>query len=225
MSIEILHRDDLPLGGFAGLVEHRLIRDERIGGKSDTWEGLGNFVYLADARFLPKGETHMHPHKEIDVISIVVEGRIIHEGSLEHGQSMNTNQAQVQRAGGEGFSHNETNPDDTQNRMLQLWALPETAGEKAGYKLYDLKQGKLTRIYGGPVSQDQTFDSHTIIEVGMLSDGQGVAKFGAFLAYVSRGSGLLNGQMVKDGDLVRGAELDFIAKEDVQITIISTEDF
>lgn len=225
MSIEILHRDDLSLGGFAGLVEHRLIRDGQIGGKSDTWEGLGNFVYLADARFLPKGETHMHPHKEIDVISIVVEGRIVHEGSLEHGQSMNTDQAQVQRAGGEGFSHNETNPDDTHNRMLQLWALPEKAGEKAGYKLYDLVQGKLTRIYGGSVSQDQTFDNHTIIEVGMLNNGQGVSKSGEFLAYVSRGSGSLNGKEVKDGDLIRGIEFDFTAKEDVQIVIISTENF
>lgn len=101
MNLQILHRDDLPLGGFAGLKEHRLVKDRRIGGDGNAWNGLGNFVYLADARFLPKGETKMHPHKEIDVISVMVEGRIAHEGSLEHGQSLEANQVQAQRAGGE----------------------------------------------------------------------------------------------------------------------------
>jgi len=112
MSIQILHRDDLPLGGFAGLKEHRLVVDQRIGGGNDTWDGFGHFVYLADARYQPNGETNMHSHKEIDVISVIVEGHIDHEGSLKHGQSLDTDQAQAQRAGGEGFSHHEINPDD-----------------------------------------------------------------------------------------------------------------
>jgi len=224
MSIQILHRDHLPLGGFAGLKEHRLVVDQRIGGDNDTWEGLGNFVYLADARFQPNGETNMHSHKEIDVITVIVEGRIDHEGSLKHGESLDTDQAQAQRAGGEGFSHNEINPDDKKNRLIQLWVLPETHGEPASYKLYDLEQGKLTRVYGGPNNQDKTLDSHTIMEVGMLSADQEISKDGEFLAYVTRGSGHLNGKTVKDGDLVRGGNLNFKAvNDDVQIIIITTE--
>jgi len=53
--MEILHRDDLHLGGFAGLREHRLVMDKRLAGDNaepGTWSGLGNFVYLADARFI-----------------------------------------------------------------------------------------------------------------------------------------------------------------------------
>ena len=225
MNFQILHRDDLPLGGFAGLKEHRLVKDQRIGGGDDSWDGLGNFVYLADARFLPKGETTMHPHKEIDVISVVVEGRIAHEGSLEHGQSMDTDQAQAQRAGDEGFSHNEINPDDTENRMIQLWVLPETSGEPANYKHYKLEQGKLMRIYGGLKDQNETLDSHTIMDVGILSADQEISKNGKFLAYVTRGSGILNGETVKDGDLVRGENLNFKASnDDTQIIIITTEE-
>ena len=223
MSVQILHRDDLPLGGFAGLIEHRLVRDGRIGGDDGTWDGLGNFVYLADARFLPKGQTNKHPHKEIDVISVVVEGRIIHEGSLEHGQSMKTDQAQAQRAGGEGFSHNEINPDDEKNRMIQLWVLPETPDEPAAYKLYDLRHGEMTRIYGGAKNQTETLDSHTIMEVGMLSADQEIRRKGEFLAYVTRGIGRLNGKDVKDGDLVRGDNLTFKAASDVQIIVVTTE--
>jgi len=223
MTIDILRRDDLPLGGFAGLKEHRLVVDSRIGGHDDTWDGLGNFVYLADARFLPKGETTMHAHKEIDVISVLIEGRITHEGSLEHGQSMIAGQAQAQRAGGEGFSHNEMNPDDERNRLIQLWVLPETPGELAGYKFHDLEQGKSTRIYGGSPNQNETLDSHTIIEVGLLSVGQDISRQGAFLAYITKGTGEINGKAVKDGDLVRGLDLLFKASsDDAQIIIVTT---
>ena len=76
--MEILHRNDLPEGGFAGLREYRLVMDSKaFGDQRDpgTREGVGNFVYLADARFLPGGETRQHRHREIDVISVRVEGR------------------------------------------------------------------------------------------------------------------------------------------------------
>ncbi|MCK5666803.1 MAG: hypothetical protein KAI17_25110, partial [Thiotrichaceae bacterium] len=69
MTIKILQRDELPLGGFAGLKEHRLIMSPELFGEYvnvGTWPGIGSFVYLADARFNPKGETRMHDHKEID---------------------------------------------------------------------------------------------------------------------------------------------------------------
>ena len=98
MSLEILRRDDLQLGGFAGLKEHHLVMDPKVFGSfadSGSWSGIGNFVYLADVKFIPKGETHLHPHKEIDVISVVVDGRIFHEGTLEEGNVINTNQVQV----------------------------------------------------------------------------------------------------------------------------------
>ena len=171
MATKILKRNSLPLGGFAGLKEYRLIIDKKVGGGSDTWDGIGNFVYLADARFNPYGETRLHPHREIDVISVMVEGNIAHEGSLEHGGSIVRDQAQVQRAGGEGFKHNEINPDGVENRMIQLWVLPETTGEPAGYKLYDLKAGKLNRIYGGSKDQSDHMDSHTIMDVGLFDNG------------------------------------------------------
>ena len=79
--MDILHRDTLTEGGFAGLKEHRLIKDSLAFGADSnndgSWPGLGNFVYLADARFMPHGETRMHKHMEIDVISVMVEGNIV----------------------------------------------------------------------------------------------------------------------------------------------------
>ncbi len=225
MSIEILSRDDLPLGGFAGLKEHQLIIDHKVGGGNNTWNGIGNFVYLADAKFLPYGETRLHPHREIDVISLMVEGNIAHEGSLEHGGSIKRDQVQVQRAGGEGFKHNEINPDGVENRMIQLWVLPETAGEPAAYKLYDLKQGQLSRIYGGSKEQPDYMASHTVIEVGLFNKNEGFETAGEVLIYITRGVGnLSDGTNISDGDLVRGHNLSFKAiTDDVQIIVIRSE--
>ena len=212
--MNILHRDSLKRGGFAGLKETRLIQDKKVGGNDSTWDGLGQFIFLADARYLPHGETRMHPHHEVDVITVMLEGNLQHEGSLEHGQSLSGYQVQAQRAGAEGFEHNEINPDASGNRILQLWALPETLGEPADYKLYDLKANELNRIYGGDKNQNDTFDSHTLIDIGLLEKSKVVQREGEFLAYISQGEGVLNGIKVKDGDLIRGENIDLTVTSD-----------
>ena len=121
--MKIIKRNKLRRGGFAGLRETRLVMSPRVfrsQQEAGTSPGLGRFVYLADASFLPHGDTRMHEHREVDVISVMVAGRIRHEGSLEDGQELQPGTIQVQRAGGEGFSHNEINPDSSKNRMIQL---------------------------------------------------------------------------------------------------------
>jgi redox-sensitive bicupin YhaK (pirin superfamily) len=223
--LDILHRDSLTEGGFAGLREHRLVMGKAQFGaraKSGTWDGIGNFVYLADAQFQPKGETTMHPHREIDVISIMVEGRIEHEGSLEHGGALDTHDAQVQRAGGEGFSHNEINPDASKNRMLQLWVTPELAGEPAGYKKFSTKSGEITRIYGGKEGETDTFAANTTIDHALLKAGQTVDLTSPYLAYLAKGNGTLNGDELTGGDLFRGADGTFTATEETQLILVAT---
>jgi len=222
-EVTILHRDDLPRGGFAGVREHRLVTDPRLFGPIQgpaPWSGLGSFVYLADARFVPGGETGMHPHKEIDVISVMVEGRIAHRGSLEHGQELIAGDVQVQRAGGEGFVHNEVNPDQGENRMIQVWAVPEAAGQPAGYRVYRPGAGGVTRIYGGSDDQEETFPSRTEIDIALLDAGGLIKSDVPYVAYLTRGAGTANGARVTDGDLFRGERLTFAAREAVQLILV-----
>ncbi len=230
--MQVLSRKSLPLGGFAGLTEHRLVTDRRIFGSRkapNTFDGIGSFVYLADAQFNPHGETHMHPHKEIDVISIMITGRVSHEGSLKHGQSLNAGEVQVQRAGGEGFSHNEINPDNTKNRMLQLWVLPEVAGQSAGYKHYALKSKAISRIYGGKESGGQknkteTFASKTTIDIVRLASGESISFSEEVLAYVSKGTADFSDEnnrfSAEEGDLLRSYKTDILATSDVEIVVV-----
>lgn len=229
--MKTLTRDQLTLSGFAGIKEHRFVTDSRLfGGRklAETSEGLGNFVYLADAVYNPLGESGMHPHSEIDVISVILEGRVSHEGSMEHGKDLVAGDVQVQRAGGEGFDHNEINPDDKNNRMLQIWALPENKGEPAAYKAYRPAQQGVTRIYGGDKSQTDTFDSHTIIDVVNLAAGDTMTLANESLVYVTKGQASFNEQgnseslfTGEDGSMVRGLDLQVTVTEDVNMVIVS----
>ena len=221
--MDVLRFDDLPQGGFAGLIERRFVTDGRVFGHQispGAIDGIGNFVYLADANFLPNGETGLHPHREIDVISVMVEGRISHAGSMQHGQGLETGTVQIQRAGGEGFSHNEINPDDTENQMIQIWVLPDEAGEPAGYKVYQPATGERGHIYGGPKNQEDTFYSATSIDVANVSSAQTVNQQGEAMAYLSKGSGTINGDPVQARTLIRASNMEFTADADSQLIII-----
>ncbi|KZN59148.1 hypothetical protein N473_03050 [Pseudoalteromonas luteoviolacea CPMOR-1] len=226
--MKILSRDSLQLGGFAGITEHRLVTDSRVFAgrkKPETFEGLGSMVYLADARYLPKGQSGMHPHSEIDVISVVLEGRVSHEGSLEHGKDLVAGDVQVQRAGGEGFSHNEINPDDAPNRMLQIWALPEVAGQPAQYKSYSPKTRGTTRIYGGSANQQNTFASATIMDIVHLDNEDSININQEALIYVITGQAQLhhNGQqtLVKEGDLISNNAQKITATAQLQLLVVT----
>jgi len=221
--MKIIRRNKLRRGGFAGLRETRLVMSPRLFSghqEAGTSAGMGRFVYLADASFLPHGETRMHTHREIDVISVMVAGRIQHEGSLEHGQELHVDNIQVQRAGGEGFSHNEINPDASKNRMIQLWVLPETPGEPAAYQMFQAQNNERIRIYGGPHDQDVTFAARLIIEIVHLDNGGRIEQPGQSIVYVTIGEGTCGEEIIKEGDLVETRDFSYMAATDSKLILI-----
>ena len=221
--MKIIRRNNLRRSGFAGLRETRLVMSPKLfrgHQESGTSAGIGKLAYLADAHFLPHGDTRMHTHREIDVISLMVEGRIHHEGSLQDGQELEVDSVQVQRAGGEGFSHNEINPDDFKNRMIQLWVIPETYGEPADYKMYQAIPHGRTRVYGGAAEQDETFAARTIVELVHLEEGETLEQPGASLAYVTTGAGNCEDEIIREGDLVDTRNFNFKALAKSKLILI-----
>lgn len=203
-KMKTLTFEQLPQDGFAGLIERHFVINQQLFGRSKTiaFPGLGNFVYLADANFLPHGETHMHSHKEVDVISVMVAGDIIHQGSLGHGERLSAGSVQVQRAGSEGFRHNEVNPNNEQNHMIQLWVLPDEKGQPASYKHYHPKQGEYINVYGGNKAQNTTFNSTIAISVSNTAAQQSIEISGEVMVYLSMGEAMINGQVIKARSLI-----------------------
>jgi len=220
--MKVIKRNALRRGGFAGLRETRMVMSPRLfrdQQEAGTFAGIGRLVYLADASFLPHGDTRIHSHHEIDVISVMVEGRILHEGSLEHGQELHVDNIQVQRAGGEGFSHNEINPDVSKNRMIQLWVIPETPGQQAAYQVFQAPPKGRMRVYGGPPDQDETFAARTVIEIAHLSAGEKVKLPGQSLVYVTVGRGTSDNEPIKEGDLIETKDFNFEAVADSKLIL------
>lgn len=220
--MRIIRRNKLRRGGFAGLRETRLVMSPRVFRdqvEAGTSSGIGRFVYLADASFLPHGDTRMHAHKEIDVISVMMKGRIKHEGSLEHGQELHEGNIQVQRAGGEGFSHNEINPDDFKNRMIQVWVLPETPGEPAAYQVFDEEKSGRTRVYGGPADQDETFAARTVIEIANINEGESLSQPGRCIVYMTAGAATSQDETLREGDLVETSNFNIKALADSKLIL------
>ena len=220
--MKIIKRNNLRRGGFAGLRETRLVMSPNLfrgHREAGTSTGIGKFCYLADASFLPHGETRMHTHKEIDVISIMVDGRIRHEGSMGDGQELLVDDIQVQRAGSEGFSHNEVNPDNAKNRMIQLWMIPEDQEEPAAYQKFRAEAGERTRVYGGPTDQEKTFTARTVIDVAHVDAGDSIRQPGRCLVYVISGVGVNDGETLREGDLIDTRDINFKAETDSKLIL------
>ena len=220
--MKIIKRNTLRRGGFAGLRETRMVMNPRIfrrNRESGTSGGIGRFCYLADASFLPHGETRMHTHEDMDVISVMVEGRLKHAGSMQDGQDLHVDDVQVQRAGSEGFSHNEINPDDAKNRMIQIWVIPEDQDETTDYQMFHAEPGKRMRVYGGPPDQTDTVTARTAIDIANINAGDNVTQSGRSVVYVTSGEGICAGETLTEGDLVETRDFKFEAKTDSKLIL------
>ncbi len=65
-----------------------------------------------------------HPHDNMEIITIVLEGTLEHKDSMGHTQQIVPNEVQVMSAGS-GVTHSEYNPDPNKKaNLLQTWIFP-----------------------------------------------------------------------------------------------------
>ena len=93
-----------------------------------------------------------HPHRNMEIISIVLKGAIEHRDSLGHGEVLKPGEVQVMTAG-KGIAHSEFNPSKTEPlHLLQVWIQPKVTGLAPSYaqKPYPIAERKntLRRVAG-----------------------------------------------------------------------------
>jgi redox-sensitive bicupin YhaK (pirin superfamily) len=75
----------------------------------------------------------LHPHDNMEIISIPLKGALKHQDSMKHEQEINENEVQVMSAG-TGIFHSEYNASDSEEvNFLQLWIFPNERNVKPVY--------------------------------------------------------------------------------------------
>lgn len=73
-----------------------------------------------------------HPHRDMEIISYVVDGELTHGDSMGNKSTLTRGQVQYMSAG-KGVYHNEYNLGDKILRFLQIWILPDHKGHTPHY--------------------------------------------------------------------------------------------
>jgi redox-sensitive bicupin YhaK (pirin superfamily) len=174
--------------------------------------GFGNLRVINEDRIAPGAGFGTHGHRDMEIISYVLEGNLAHKDTLGNVKGIPPGDVQRMSAG-KGVQHSEFNhaPDQT-THFLQIWIEPNVTGIPASYeqKTFDEadKRGKL-RLVAAPGGEQGAVTIHADARLyAGLFDGAEAASLALDpkrkgYVHVVRGDIDVNGQKLAAGDAAR----------------------
>jgi len=171
--------------------------------------GFGNLRVINEDRIAPGTGFGTHGHRDMEIVSYVLEGALAHKDSMGHGATIVPGDVQRMSAG-RGVMHSEFNhaPHEV-THFLQIWILPDAAGIAPGYeqKRFDAASRRGTlRLVASPDGRDGSVSLHADASMyAGLFDGDESARLAldparkAYL-HVARGRVRANGRALDAGD-------------------------
>jgi redox-sensitive bicupin YhaK (pirin superfamily) len=136
---------------------------------------------INDDRVAPDNGFPPHPHREMEIVTYVVEGALEHRDSMGNGSVIRPGEIQRMTAG-TGLTHSELNPSKSDSlRLLQIWILPSQSGLKPGYEQKHFpeseRRGRL-RLIGSSDGRQGSVKVHQDVDIyaGLLDSGQAVSQ-------------------------------------------------
>lgn len=104
--------------------------------------GFRSLRVINDDRVAGGGGFSPHPHRDMEIFSYVLEGRLEHKDSMGNRRTLEPGQVQLMSAG-RGVTHSEYNPSANKaTRFLQIWIQPDRKGLDPSYTEWQPEQGK-----------------------------------------------------------------------------------
>ncbi len=149
-----------------------------------------------------------HGHRDMEIITWILEGALEHKDSLCHGSVIRPGEAQRMSAG-TGIRHSEFNPSKAEAvHLLQIWILPNRPGVPPSYeqtRFEDVELANRLRLVASPDGRDGSVTIHqdALVLTARLSGGEvahALAPGRRAWVQVARGEIALNGRQLAAGD-------------------------
>jgi redox-sensitive bicupin YhaK (pirin superfamily) len=184
--------------------------------------GYGSLRVINEDRILPGSGFGTHGHRDMEIISYVLEGALAHKDNMGNGSSIVPGDVQRMSAG-KGVLHSEFNHSkDGTTHFLQIWIEPNVTGIRHSYeqKHFDAasKRGRLCLIASGDARDGSVLIHQDASVYAALLDGKehashALAPGRKALVHVARGRLRVNGQLLEAGDALKASGVDEIALE------------
>lgn len=102
---------------------------------------FGVLKVVNDEILIPKTGFKTHPHRDMEIISYVVKGKLSHEDSMGKKAVVEKGEVQYMSAG-TGIFHSEHNNHNENLRFIQLWILPDKTDSEPFYKNFKFDWNK-----------------------------------------------------------------------------------
>lgn len=193
--------------------------------------GFSDLRVINDDRVSPAGGFGTHPHRDMEILSYVLEGALEHRDTLGNGSVIRPGDVQLMSAGS-GIAHSEYNHSPSEAvHFLQIWILPGAAGLRPQYQQRQFaaeeKRGRL-RLILSPDGRDGSLQVHQDARVyAGLFDGDERARLPlapgrAGYVHLARGRLMVNGQALEAGDgmkLLGEETLSFEQGSDAEVLV------
>ncbi len=190
---------------------------------------FGKVRVINEDRIAPGKGFGTHPHRDMEIVTYVIDGAIAHKDSMGNGTVIQAGEIQRMTAG-TGVQHSEFNhSQDKELHLLQIWIYPEKNGLEPGYEQTRFpREAKLNRLrlVGSRDGRDGSITIHQDVDLyaSVLEAGNQVSldlrPDRKVFVQVVEGDITVNGQQLAAGD---GAQIE--DERALQISAVTEAEF
>lgn len=172
-------------------------------------EQFGALRVINEDRVAPGHGFGTHPHRDMEIITYVLEGALAHKDNMGNGSPIVPGEVQRMSAG-TGVLHSEFNHSKSEEvHLYQIWILPEKKGIEPSYEqkfFPDEEKLNRLRVIASPTAENGAVKIHQDAKLfaALLEDGKSVThqlhKGRNAWVQVARGSIDVNGRTLTAGD-------------------------